>query len=78
VLGKAQRGFWRAGRPARRARVSGEHWQQQSAREGERGQNEAGERERVRAGLKKELGRVAGLLGVHARVGQRQLRGTQS
>jgi hypothetical protein len=47
-------------------------------REGKHGRNEAGEREQVRAELKKDLGvwagDVGGLLGVHADVGQRWLR----
>jgi hypothetical protein len=55
----AWRDFWRAGRPVARLRISDERKRRgQSAREGERVRNEAGERERVRAGLKMELWRV--------------------
>jgi hypothetical protein len=76
----ARHGFWWAGRPARRARISGKHGRRrQSAKEGKRGRNEAGEREQVRAGLKKELavwaGDVGCLLGVRTDVGQRRLQG---
>jgi hypothetical protein len=56
-LGAAWRGFWRVGWPAQRAWNSGEaEWREQSAREGEIARNGAGERVRVRAGLKRELG----------------------
>jgi hypothetical protein len=59
VLRKAWRGSGRLGWPTRRVRISGGLWRQrQSAREGESGQNEVGEGEWVRVGLKKELGRV--------------------
>jgi hypothetical protein len=59
VLERAWHGFWRAGRPTRWARITGELWRRrQSAIEGERGRNEAREGERVWAGLKKEMGRV--------------------
>jgi hypothetical protein len=55
----AWRDFWRAGRPTARPRISGEHERRwQSAREGASVWNEAGERERVQARVKKELGRV--------------------
>jgi hypothetical protein len=51
-------------------------------REGEHGQNEAGEGERVRVGLKKKLGTWAGDVasppGVRGDVGQRRLRGRRS
>jgi hypothetical protein len=50
-LGKAWCGSWCPGRPARRALVTGELWQRrQSTREGERGRNEVGERERAGVG----------------------------
>jgi hypothetical protein len=53
----AWRGLWRAGRSAARPRDSGKaERREQSAREGELARNEAGERVRVRAVLKQELG----------------------
>jgi hypothetical protein len=59
VLGKARRGVWSSEWPARWARFSGElWWWRLSARETKSGRNEAREGQRVRAGLKRELGNV--------------------
>jgi hypothetical protein len=59
MLKKAWRGSWRPRRLARRVLYSGGRWRSwQSAREGERGRNEIGEREQVWAVLKREMGRV--------------------
>jgi hypothetical protein len=56
-LGVVWRGFRRAGWPPRRTRNSGEGEQQeQSVRDVELARNEAGERERLWAVLKRELG----------------------
>jgi hypothetical protein len=56
----AWRGLWRAGRSTTRPRDSGEaERREQSTREGELARNEAGERVRVRAVLKRELGCVS-------------------
>jgi hypothetical protein len=53
-LGTAWHGLWRAGQPAAWPRISGEHrLRRQSVREGESVRIEEGERERLRAGLKK-------------------------
>jgi hypothetical protein len=69
--GEARRGVWCPGRSTQWAFSSGELWRRQSARDGESGRNETGERERVRAGLKREMGAwacdVVGVLGVRAR-----------
>jgi hypothetical protein len=71
-LGVAWRGSWRTGRSAPRLRNSGEvELREQSAREGELARNEAWERVRVQAVLKRELecmGRRRGRdLDVHVR-----------
>jgi hypothetical protein len=59
VLGTTRRDFWRAGRSAEWPQNSGERERrEQSAREGELARNGAGERVRVRAVLKRELGCV--------------------
>jgi hypothetical protein len=58
-LGVAWRDLWRVGWPARRERNSSEaERREQCAREDELAQNEVGERVRVRAVLKRELGCV--------------------
>jgi hypothetical protein len=74
----AQRGFWRAGRPARRARITDDHWRwRQSVREGGHGRNEVGGESECGRGSKESCGTwandVGGLHGECADVGQRRL-----
>jgi hypothetical protein len=71
TLEKTWHDFWCFGWPARQALSSGELWRRRlSAREGESARNGAGERERVRAGLKRELrawtGDMTGVLDMRA------------